>query len=70
MVPVLICKASTSSLNFQEGSGLTSTGAWVMAWMILFWASSCSGPHSKGTSLPMRHVIGAAIVKKFLMNMQ
>jgi len=70
MAPVLICKASTSSSNCQEGSGLTSTGVWVMAWMILFWASSCSGPYLKGTSLPIKHVMGAAIVEKFLTNMQ
>jgi len=70
IAPVPICKASTLSLNCQEGSGLTSTGAWVIVWMILFWASSCSGPHSKGTSLPVKHVIGAAIVEKFLTNMR
>ena len=31
MAPVPICKASTSSLNCLDGSGLTSTSVWVMA---------------------------------------
>ena len=65
-----ICEASTLSSNCQDGSGLTSTGVWVIAWMILFWASSCSGPHLKGTSFPVNHVIGVAIIEKFLTNMQ
>jgi len=34
IAPVPICDASTSSSNCLEGSGLTSTGGFVMAWMI------------------------------------
>jgi len=68
MAPVLICDASTSSLNCLDGSGLTSTRGFVMAWMICSCAASCSGPHSKGTPLPVSQVIGAAMVEKFLMN--
>ena len=69
IAPVPICEASTSSSNCQDRSGLTSTGVWVIAWIILFWASSCSGPHSKGMSFSINRVIGAAIIEKFLTNM-
>jgi len=68
MAPVPICDASTSSLNCLEGSGLTSTGRFMMAWMICSCAVRCSCPHSKGTPLPVSRVIGAAMVEKFLMN--
>jgi len=68
MAPVPICDASTSSSNCREGSGLTSTGGFVMAWMICSCATSCSGPHLKGTPLLVSQVMGAAMVEKFLMN--
>jgi len=68
IAPVPICDVSTSSLNCLDGSGLMSTGGFVMAWMICSCAASCSGPHSKGMPLLVSQVIGAAMVEKFLMN--
>ena len=59
-----ICDASTSSSNCQLGSGLTRTGALVISVISFSCAARCLGPHSKGTPLPVRHVIGAAIVEK------
>jgi len=68
MAPVPICDVSTSSSNCLEGSGLTSTGGFVMAWMICSCAASCSCPYLKGMPLLVSQVIGAAMVEKFLMN--
>jgi len=68
IAPVLICDVSTSSSNCLEGSGLTSTGGFVMVWMICSCAASCSCPHLKGTPLPVSQVMGAAMAEKFLMN--
>jgi len=50
---VPFCDALTSSLNCLEGSGLMSTGECVIAWMICSCTACCSGPHSKGTPLPV-----------------